>query len=131
MIAILLLLFQFLVYNCRKIQGFTFMEKKEKKRVITNVKNLPAELLELVKAKYPTGYFDYIKKFEKPNGDFFYYFTLDTEDASYLVKVDVKIDTKIKDDDDKDYFEDHDDAVADTDEIADQADEAPSDDFDD
>lgn len=46
-------------------------------------------------------------------------------------KVDVKIDTKIKDDDDKDYFEDHDDAVADTDEIADQADEAPSDDFDD
>lgn len=109
------------------------MEKKEKKRVITNIKNLPSELLELVRAKYPTGYWDYIKKFEKPNGDFFYYFTLDTEDASYLVKVDVKIDTKIKEDDDKDYFEDHDDVVGgDTDDIADdQVDEAPSDDYDD
>jgi len=110
------------------------MEKKEKKRVITNVKNLPAELLELVRAKYPLGYSDYIKKFEKPNGDFFYYFTLDNEDASYLVKVDVKIDTKIKEDDEKDYFEDHDhddDAVPEDDGAAEPADDAPSDEYDD
>ncbi len=107
------------------------MEKKEKKRVITNVKNLPAELLELVKAKYPLGYSDYIKKFEKPNGDFFYYFTLDNEDASYLVKVDVKIDTKIKEDDEKDYFEDHDDAVPEEGGDDEPAEETPSDDYDD
>ncbi|SDB94326.1 hypothetical protein [Williamwhitmania taraxaci] len=107
------------------------MEKKEKKRVITNVKSLPTELLELVKAKYPLGYWDYIKKFEKPNGDFFYYFTLDNEDASYLVKVDVKIDTKIKEDDEKDYFEDHDDSVPDEGSDDDPAEETPSDDYDD
>ena len=107
------------------------MEKKDKKRVITNIKNLPADLLELVRAKYPLGYWDYIKKFEKPNGDFFYYFTIDNEEASYLVKVDVKIDTKIKDDDEKDYFEEHDrdDSVLEDDGVAEPADDAPSDDY--
>jgi hypothetical protein len=45
----------------------------------------------------------------KPNNEFFYAITLDTEDASYLIKVNVKIDTKPKDDDDeKGFFSDSD-----------------------
>ncbi|MBN1988655.1 MAG: hypothetical protein JW783_04630 [Bacteroidales bacterium] len=44
-------------------------------------------------------------KITKPNGDYFYAITMDTPDASYLIKVNVKIDTKPKDEDDeKDFF---------------------------
>ena len=38
------------------------------------------------------GYGDAIIKVQKPNGDFFHAITIDFEDISYLVKVDVKID---------------------------------------
>lgn len=106
------------------------MEKKVKKRVITNVKNLTIQQLELVKAKYPSGYWDFIKKFEKPNGDFFYYFTIDDEDASYLVKVDVKIDNKSKDDDDKDFYGEEEDIVPGADNLAEQQDESSFDEYD-
>ncbi len=76
-----------------------------KKKVAISLNNLTPELLALFKQKYPHGYQNYVFKVEKPSGDFFYAVTLDTEDASYLVKVLVKIDTKIKDEDDeKDFF---------------------------
>ena len=67
-----------------------------KKRLVVSYKNLSPELLELVKEKYPRGYFDDVFKVDKGNGDFFHAITLDTEDATYLVKVDVKIDTEIE-----------------------------------
>lgn len=76
-----------------------------KKRVVVSYNNLSPELLELFKAKFPHGYQNNVIKVEKPNGDFFFAVTMDTDDASYLVKVNVKIDTKIKDEDDeKDFF---------------------------
>ena len=55
---------------------------------------------EAVKALYPLGYADAMKRIDKPNGDFFYAVPFETDEISYLVKIDVKID-----DDDKDYYD--------------------------
>ncbi|HPD96059.1 MAG: hypothetical protein H6537_01320 [Bacteroidales bacterium] len=76
-----------------------------KKRIVVDYSNLSAELQESFKKKYPYGYNDYLMKVQKPNGDYFYAVTLETDEASYLVKVKVKVDTKIKDEDEeKDFF---------------------------
>ena len=45
-------------------------------------------------------------RIDKPNGDFFYAVPFDTEDTAYLVKIDVKIDDKAGEEDDKDYYDD-------------------------
>jgi hypothetical protein len=65
---------------------------EQKKRVVIGYKNCPAEVVQAIKEKYPLGYGDEIIKVQKPNGDFFHAITIDFEDISYLVKVDVKID---------------------------------------
>jgi hypothetical protein len=64
-----------------------------KKKVIVHINNISPEVMEIVHEKYPEGYQDRVFKVTKPNNDFFYAFTVDTEDTSYLIKVDVKIDT--------------------------------------
>lgn len=64
----------------------------EKRKLVVNYKNAPEDVLEAIKKKYPNGYSDYVIKVTKPNNDFFYAVTVDTDAASYLVKVDVKID---------------------------------------
>ena len=64
----------------------------QKKRVVVSYKNCPAEVVQAIKEKYPLGYGDAIIKVQKPNGEFFHAITIDFEDVSYLVKVDVKID---------------------------------------
>ena len=63
-----------------------------KKRLVISYKNCSDEVLQAIKDKYPLGYGDSIIKVEKPNGDYFHAITLDFEDVSYLVKVNVKID---------------------------------------
>ena len=63
-----------------------------KKRVVISHKNCSDDVLKAIKEKYPLGYGDAIIKVEKPNGDFFHAITIDLEDVSYLVKVNVKID---------------------------------------
>ncbi|HOY33040.1 MAG TPA: hypothetical protein PKW80_14265 [Bacteroidales bacterium] len=65
---------------------------EQKKKVIIHFNNISSEVLEAVQKKYPDGYQDHIFKVTKPNGDFFHAITIDTKDASYLIKVDVKID---------------------------------------
>ncbi|MDR3366502.1 MAG: hypothetical protein LBO71_06015 [Prevotellaceae bacterium] len=67
---------------------------------MVSFKNLSPELLELLKQRYPTGWGDYVIKVNKSETDFFHAVMLETDDASYLVKVDVKIDAPPKDDDD-------------------------------
>jgi len=64
----------------------------QKKRLVISYKNCSAEIVQAIREKYPLGYGDAIIKVDKPNGDFFHAITLDFEDVSYLVKVDVKID---------------------------------------
>jgi hypothetical protein len=76
----------------------------DRKRVIISYSNLPAEALEALKKKYPLGYNNFVMKVNTGKDSFFYAVTVDTEDASYLVKVPVKIDTK-SDKDDEDIFD--------------------------
>jgi hypothetical protein len=66
---------------------------ENKKKIIVHFNNLTPEVLEAVQKKYPEGYQDHVFKVTKPNNDFFYAITVDTEDASYLIKINVKIDT--------------------------------------
>lgn len=91
-----------------------------KKRVVISYSNLTPELIEAFKERYPLGYSDYMIRVDKPSGDFFYGVMLETEDVSYLVKVNVKIDNKSEEELDKDiYGEGDDDDIKGADEIAD------------
>ena len=97
-----------------------------KKRLVTSFNNLPLELQEAVKAAYPLGYTDYMMRIDKPNGDFFFAVPFETEEISYLVKIDVKIDDLSNEEEDKDYY---DDDLKGADELAnDNSDEDPADD---
>jgi hypothetical protein len=78
----------------------------EKKRLVVSYKNCTEEVVEAIKKKYPTGYNDFVIKVQKPNNDFFYAITVDTDDASYLVKVDVKIDNLTEEEFEKEFGED-------------------------
>ncbi len=67
----------------------------KKKRAVVSYANMSAELLATFKEKYPKGYADYMGdlfKVEKPDGSFFYAVSVETEEAIYLVKIEVKID---------------------------------------
>lgn len=68
-----------------------------KKRLVTSFNNLPAELQEEVKNLYPRGFSEVMQRIDKPNGDFFYVVPFETEEISYLVKIDVKIDDSADD----------------------------------
>jgi hypothetical protein len=70
----------------------------EKKRLIVNIDNLPEGVLEAIRKKYPHGYNDYVIKVPKGISDHFYAITVDTENASYLVKVNVRVDSIIDND---------------------------------
>ena len=77
-----------------------------KKHIVTSFHNLSAELQDEVKEKYPLGFTDAMMRVDKPNGDFFYAVPFETDEVSYLVKIDVKIDDHSQDDDEKDYYDD-------------------------
>ena len=79
---------------------------KSKKRVVVSYKNLSPELQEEIKKQYPNGYTDSMLRVDKGPGDFFYAIMLETEEVSYLVKVDVQVDDQVEDEDDKDYYSD-------------------------
>ena len=82
------------------------MAPSTKKRLVVSLKNMTPELQEEVKAAYPAGFADYMMRIPKPNGEFFFAVPFETEEISYLVKIDVKIDEAPTDDDDKDYYDD-------------------------
>lgn len=73
----------------------------DRKRLVVSYSNVSPEVLEAIRKKYPLGYSNHVIKVKTKGDDFFYAITVDTEDASYLVKVPVKIDSKgsINDDD--------------------------------
>uniref|UniRef100_UPI004056AB41 hypothetical protein n=1 Tax=Alistipes sp. TaxID=1872444 RepID=UPI004056AB41 len=78
----------------------------KKKHLVTSIHNLSPELQEAVKAFYPLGFQEAMLRIDKPNGDFFYAVPFETEEIAYLVKIDVKIDDVVDEDDDKDYYDD-------------------------
>ncbi len=63
--------------------------------MIISYNNLSPEAMEAFKIKYSLGYYDFITRITKPNGEYIHVVPLETEDAMYMVKVDVKIDTKV------------------------------------
>ena len=80
---------------------------RHKKNLIVSMKNLSEELKNLFKEMYPEGYKEYIQKTIKPNGEPIFSVPMETEDTMYMVKVEMKIDTLIGDDDlDKDLYGD-------------------------
>ena len=101
-------------------------EKKQKRRVVVSYKNLSAELREEVRKKDPVGYTDHMIRIDKGPGDFFYAIVLETEDTSYLIKVDVKVDDQVEEEEDKDFFGDEeikdDEGIMESD-VADDSDE--------
>ncbi|MGL4907910.1 MAG: hypothetical protein ACRC3G_01080 [Bacteroidales bacterium] len=76
------------------------------RRLVVSYKNLTPELLDLLKQKYPQGWNDHVMKINKSATDFFYAVMLETPDTSYLIKVDVKIDSTVKDDDEDTLIDD-------------------------
>ncbi|HOO69252.1 MAG TPA: hypothetical protein PLS52_04325 [Bacteroidales bacterium] len=89
-----------------------------KKRLVIGYANMPPQLAEIWKEKYPRGYADYmedIMKVDKADGSFFYAVTLEIPEAIYLVKVDVKIDDY--DEIEKDIFGSGDDVQGDDDSV--------------
>ncbi len=67
-----------------------------KRRLVVSHKNLSPELQEVMRERFPRGYNDYmdqIIKVDKSDGSFFYAITLEVEDAIYLIKIDVQVDT--------------------------------------
>ena len=83
--------------------------RKHKKNLIVSYKNLSDDLKELFKEAYPDGYNDHLQKFVKPNGEAIFVVPFETEDAVYMVKFEVKIDT-LGEDLDKALFDDDDDS---------------------
>lgn len=84
----------------------TMAQNNTKKRLVTSYNNLTAEQQEEVKALYPRGFADVMTRIDKPNGDFFYVVPYETDEVSYLVKIDVKIDDSADDVDDDFYGDD-------------------------
>ena len=93
---------------------------KTKKRLVVSFRNLSPEMQEEVKKKYPMGFADHMIRIDKGPGDFFYAVVFETEDTSYLVKIDVKIDDSLEEEEDKEYY---DDEIKGADELMDTSDD--------
>ncbi len=100
------------------------LDRNIKKRVVVSFHNLPEELQEAVKKKYPAGFTESMIRIDKGPGDFFYAVVYETEDTSYLVKIDVNIDNKVEEEEDKEYYNDD---IKGADEIIDTADDEDDD----
>ncbi len=95
-------------------------ESKTKKKLVVSFNNLAPELQDEVKKKYPLGFADHMIRIDKGGGDFFYAVVFETEDISYLVKIDVKVDDSVEEEEDKEYY---DDEIKGADEIIDSSEE--------
>ncbi len=98
------MLYKICVIIAQKLEKMT-KEVKPKKRVVISYHNLPVELQEELKKRYPYGYTEAMIRIDKGPGDFFYGVVLETDDISYLVKIDVKIDGSLDEEEDKEYYD--------------------------
>lgn len=101
-----MLFLRIIAENFDTIKSIMAKQNTAKKHIVTSFHNLTPELQEAVKAFYPLGFTEAMMRIDKPNGDFFYAVPFDTEEVAYLVKIDVKIDDKAHEEDDKDYYDD-------------------------
>lgn len=91
--------------------------KRTKKKLIISYKNLSDDLKLVFKDTYPDGHKEYIQKITKPDGEPLFVVPMETEDTSYLIRVDMKIDTLQAKDLEKEMF-DTEDKVMDDSEFA-------------
>jgi len=78
-------------------------KKTDKKRLIVSYKNLPEKDMELFNATYAEGYTNFIQKVSKPDGTPMFLVPFETPEIVYMVKVEVKVDDHISEEDfDKD-----------------------------
>jgi len=75
------------------------MDKKIKKRLIISYHNLSDNLKSTFNEMYPDGYTDFVQKIKKPDGNIIYVVPFETEDTSYMIKVDVRIDERVSEED--------------------------------
>ena len=101
-----ILFLRIIAENFDTIKSIMAKPNTAKKHIVTSFHNLTPELQEAVKAFYPLGFTEAMMRIDKPNGDFFYAVPFDTEEVAYLVKIDVKIDDKAHEEDEKDYYDD-------------------------
>lgn len=81
--------------------------ENRKKKLIISHENLSDELRELFKEAYPDGYNDYKQKITKPDGTPIFVVPLETEDTSYMIKFEVRIDSHLAEEElEKEYFSD-------------------------
>ena len=74
---------------------------------IISFNKLTPELIQQFAEQYPQGYTSYIQKINKPSGEAIYVVPFETDDVSYMVKMEVKVDAKLSDEDfDKEMFPD-------------------------
>ena len=66
-----------------------------RRKHVVSYENMSAEVAALFSQKYPKGFNDYLPdlvKYTKPDGTPFYAVTLETPEAIFLVKIQIKID---------------------------------------
>ena len=60
----------------------------EKKRLLTSLNKLPLDVLALIKSKYPSGYSRQLQEVKDRNNNSMYVLPVETNEATYLVKID-------------------------------------------
>lgn len=75
-----------------------------KKKLVISMSNASKEVLDAIAIKYPEGWQNSVIKVDLGPEKFFFAITVDTLGNSYLVKVPVKIDTKIEAEIEKDNY---------------------------
>jgi len=68
---------------------FNYSMAPSKKKVIKSLENLSVDLLELLHSQYPNGYESSITRITNAKREPIFVFPLETDDATYLVKVPV------------------------------------------
>jgi hypothetical protein len=72
---------------CSLIPATTYCMAVSKKKVIKSLENLSEDLKELLRDQYPNGYEGSITRITNAKKEPIFVFPLETEDATYLVKV--------------------------------------------
>lgn len=81
-------------------------QTKAKKNVIVSYNKIDNGLKKALFEKYPEGYANYVIRYPKPSGEIFFAVPLETSDVNYLIKVEVKIDNLITEEDFDKHFGD-------------------------
>jgi hypothetical protein len=66
----------------------------EKKRIVTSMDKITPEIRKLIAETYPFGWKNNVIRINKPSGEFFHAIPLNTPETAYLIKVQVKVDSK-------------------------------------